>query len=314
MLCLELLHLDYLFHLAQLLQFHNIVIGSPVAFQQQPSHLRIQRLPRAFNADGCGLILLVLDVDHRREEIEFEFILIGQCVDPPFKLFPLAEIQGGIGSESPHIVLLSLLAIIPLALVQDDFPFAQGGQTPQFGDEEVLLAAKHLQSVLIERILPPLQLFVPRHVELDLEDILGILEQSSGRFWLAQVGIQRKQRLHRLFVRCLEFLLPVIQSLRVGLTSLRQIPQRAVVYLKSQAVVLHKLRQVQDRLQNLGRDVRSIDRDVQLLDHEFLLLVVEELPAGSKRNVVHFLRDSRIHLRQLQARTNHRVGRLLQQF
>ena len=147
---------------------------------------------------------------------------------------------------------------------------------------------------------------------------LRLLNQPGGGLRLAQISVQGYQAFDRLFGGRFELVLAVLQRLRLGQTALGQVAQNARVQLQALLVVLHELRQIQDRLQDAYRDVFGAllvrgDGPLQLVDDLVLVAVVQDSPHAGERDVVELVRERRVHLAYGEAGAQDEVGGVAQQ-
>lgn len=122
--------------------------------------------------------------------------------------------------------------------------------------------------------------------ETDLEVPLGILHETISCFRLSQMVVKYNKTLHSLLVGSFKLLFPEIQSLRVSHTPFRQVSESRVVDLDAFLVMLHKLSQREQGLEDRLGDVVILDGTVYFFDYYFLLPVIEHFPATRKCQVV----------------------------
>mmetsp|Transcript_13374 Transcript_13374/g.40380 ORF Transcript_13374/g.40380 Transcript_13374/m.40380 type:complete len:290 (+) Transcript_13374:2962-3831(+) len=194
-------------------------------------------------------------------------------------------------------------------------PLAERTQTAQ-SSHGVLGVVRVLGStcpIAGQRLVPAPQLLVPALLEIDVEVLLRVAEDTSGCLWLPELVVHTDERLHRVDRISAKLDLLVVQRLRVGLTLLSHLAQDLGADRQAVHVVLHELGQVEQALQDLGRDSGREQRHLEVGDDRVARRVIQLRPAALKGGMKETPGQRIIGLRERLALTQLRRWTLSQQ-
>eukprot|EP00968_Pinguiococcus_pyrenoidosus_P000363 scaffold24_cov245-Pinguiococcus_pyrenoidosus.AAC.15 len=320
----QLLVLDDLFHLGELLGRHHGVVRTTVAFRHQRREGSIEEASAVIDVLGARVKVPASELENGVVQGALDDVEI-HCRDLLVHQIPAPQRERRPRPEGDHL-LPGLAILLPFARqgtprsgteLQHLVPLSDGIEAFEHAKEsrDVLGVVLEALAILPQRLLPLAHLHKPAflHRHFAVGSLLGVLEHSARGVGLIQLLVDRDKGVDAVFGPSLELQLFVVQSFRVGVALERQLRKDADVDWQGLDLVLHELGEIEQDLQNLGRNGGASERDLQGSDQVQLVPLPKFVPAGHEGAVEELPGQGGIDLGKLRARPQSRRRRLLQE-